>query len=113
MRDMFQNIFLPKHFREAEYNAGDIFPLCRFGRKSNNQYCQSTIKPISTPLGKCLTINSNSEFGKVRRVGEKQGLEIAIDVKNFQRLKKRFADDDLGGIRVCKNIWNFQHSAGA
>ena len=75
---------------------------CSYGHeKSNSTICNPTIKEIDVPLlGKCFTVNADSEFGKVNKVGAKRGLRLALNMKNFERNSKKQGQDDVGLIKV-------------
>ena len=90
-------------FPESQHEFEPLFPFCEFSLSSqeHHQSCLPSIKRTKTPFGNCYTINAGGEFGKVKRVGEKQGLDVVIDMKNVNKFQERFHDDNLKEVKVC------------
>ena len=80
-----------------------LLARCVYGNTRSpdgSKICHGAIKSIPTALGTCYTINPGGEFGKIKRVGSKWGLEVAVDMQWVTKNKKRFFDDDLNEVKV-------------
>ena len=76
-----------------------FIPHCTYGKEASFK-CQDVSTRLQTPLGTCHTINANGGFGKVKRVGSKWGLQLAIDLKHHDRHLARFKEEDSGYVKV-------------
>ena len=88
-------------------NAADLrkrlfIPFCKFEGLigSTSDLCTRSAKEIPTPLGKCVTINAEHEFGKVFHVGDRHGIAIAIDQGPLEGRDKHFKEEILEDVWV-------------
>ena len=78
---------------EGHIRTRIVLPYCKFNGKHPSQNCSDISRDVKTPIGKCITINPKNQIGKVKRVGEKYGLELAIDQGPAREMNRRFKNE--------------------
>ena len=77
-----------------------LIPHCTYGSKLNGAKCRDSSARLPTPLGTCHTINAGGEFGRVKRIGSKWGLELVVDMQYHEKHPGRHKEEDTSYVEV-------------